>query len=161
MRQTLVFLVFVASLQGCLFRPRPFTYAEPAAFRGVKTVRLVDTTSPVLLRSAHAETVAELLRVGFEGNGYSVCSEPDCAADAMGTVQTTVYERRERSKMHWTGFPLMATYSTVAFRVDLKRADGEPLLALEQNRQDTFPLEPLAGQCVQEIMDYYVPKCSP
>lgn len=146
------------------------SYAPPEAYRGVKTIRLVDETSPILLRTSDAGRVAPLVRLVFETQGYEVCTTPECSADASGTIRTTQYEAGERIKtglsgifspLRVIGLPVTKTYSTVAFRLDLSRANGQVLLALQPYRQDTVSVESLTGQLVQELLDYYVPKCSP
>ncbi|MBI5017490.1 MAG: hypothetical protein HZB55_18625 [Deltaproteobacteria bacterium] len=152
--ETVAVVVLVAlGLAGCGAIHR--SYAKPEAYRGVRTIRLVDETSPILLRASNAAQVAEAFRMDFEGKGYTVCSTPDCRADAVGTVRATRYEQRELNTVRQT------VYSLVAFRLDLRRSDGQVLLAVEPYSEDTLALDFVAGRLVQDTMDYYVPKCSP
>lgn len=166
MARILTTLFLAAGAIGCAGSR---SYAPPEAYRGVRAVRLVDETSPILLQVSDAGKVAKLVRLVFEEQGYSVCTAPGCPADAAGTIQTTQYETGERTRIgpgavlapvKLLALPVTKTYSTVAFRLDIKRADGRMLLALQPYRQDTLPAEHLAGQLVQELLDYYVPKCS-
>lgn len=125
---------------------------EPSAFVPVHTIELRDATNPVLLSSTGAKRIREFIQIGLTGQGYAVCS--DCKSDAVATVTVYDYSTYQDSKRDWLGWGTKSYVETgnADWSITVVR-NGEQIFQKRIYWHDTKPVDQIAGQQVQEVLE--------
>lgn len=117
----------------------------------VKTIELRDETSPVLLASTEAKRIRNLVEVALKHRGYEVCEK--CRADAIAIVNVNTFGTQQSFKRDWIGWGNLnqITYAQSEWTFEIMR-DGQSLFNTVSDDEKAVPIEQLAGQQVQEVM---------
>jgi len=134
-------------LLGCsIFNPGP----SRENLKDIKSVKIVDTTAPLVIATTTSKEFFPLLEIGFEGIGIKVCG--DCVEDVVVNINVTRYGVIHSGKTNpWTLGKSYVPAGEVRFQIDVIK-NNKSIYKRFIHERDKRSLKETAALAIRVIM---------